>query len=470
MAQLVITQNQEIKFEDYLKICLLQELYIKKQIATHFNTLPEGLYELQVQEAKLDTIPNELGLTVTYIDRFTNGILEVRINPGYTNASFFPFSTDGLREKYERLNAWFYSINTTPSISIRFDDVIQKNSEAMIKSFKLGEDNYVLTISEVKKKQIKIYPYECSLYIMDIEAQTGERDVYYYDPLKCEFYYDSEAKKLVPKKTQAKLLVLLPSFKKEDLPPTISRFLFETAQIGYFDGYRWKKGVLTFSEKVCLMFDGVKLRTCQILDVPDDLLLLSPVSFASHLESPEEIKESKNTENIIHSIKVMLQKLKENSIDPNQVPKIKLRNQTFYSRISESKKEIDAFFKDPEIIKYCDLSLIDFTNADIENVDLSNTNANIDLEKLYQKSILNAKLRNVNLIRQDLDGILADGADLRGTGIFVSIDKTSIVNTLFSSESVFMLETKILDASEVEKLGIKVEKDEEKDLSLVLKL
>ena len=85
MAQLVITQNQEIKFEDYLKICLLQELYIKKQIATHFNTLPEGLYELQVQEAKLDTIPNELGLTVTYIDRFTNGILEVRINPGYKN-------------------------------------------------------------------------------------------------------------------------------------------------------------------------------------------------------------------------------------------------------------------------------------------------------------------------------------------------------------------------------------------------
>ena len=83
---------------------------------------------------------------------------------------------------------------------------------------------------------------------------------------------------------------------------------------------------------------------------------------------------------------------------------------------------------------------------------------------------MNAKLRNVNLIRQDLDGILADGADLRGTGIFVSIDKISIVNTLFSSESVFMLETKILDASEVEKLGIKVEKEEEKDLSLVLKL
>lgn len=31
MAQLVITQNQEIKFEDYLKICLLQELYIKNK-------------------------------------------------------------------------------------------------------------------------------------------------------------------------------------------------------------------------------------------------------------------------------------------------------------------------------------------------------------------------------------------------------------------------------------------------------
>ena len=83
---------------------------------------------------------------------------------------------------------------------------------------------------------------------------------------------------------------------------------------------------------------------------------------------------------------------------------------------------------------------------------------------------MNSKLRNVNLIRQDLDGILADGADLRGTGIFVSIDKTSIVNTLFSSEAVFMLETKILDASEVEKLGIKVEQEKEKNLGLVLKL
>ena len=248
------------------------------------------------------------------------------------------------------------------------------------------------------------------------------------------------------------------------------RFLDEKTRNSYFDGYDWKDGDLTFFNKIYLILNGNELIKGKILDAPDDLLSLSPTSFASHLENPEEIQESKNTERIIYSIKVMLQKLKENNTDPNQVPKIKLRNQVFYSHISESKKEIDVFFKDPEIIKYCDLSLIDFTNADITNVDLSNTNANIDLEKLYQKSILNSKLRNVNLIRQDLDGILADGADLRGTGIFVSIDKTSIVNTLFSSEAVFMLETKILDASEVEKLGIKVEQEQEKNLGLVLKL
>ena len=200
MAQLVIVQNQEIKFEDYLKILMLRELDIKKQIATHFNTLPERLYELHVKEAKLDIIPDKLGLTIEYIDSFTNDCLEVMINSSDRDRSYFPLSTGNLREKYNGLNYLFYRINTTPSICTYFDDVIRMNNEAIIKSFKLEEDNFVLTISEVKKRQITVYPYECPLYVIDIESQTGEHDIYYYNPLKCEFYYDSEAKKLVSKK------------------------------------------------------------------------------------------------------------------------------------------------------------------------------------------------------------------------------------------------------------------------------
>lgn len=220
--------------------------------------------------------------------------------------------------------------------------------------------------------------------------------------------------------------------------------------------------------------NGQDIAYGYIIEVPEELSTSTENAFSQHLS--EEIEESKenekngNIKNIANSIKAILQKLKENDTDPTKVPKIKIRNLAFYTYISDDKKEIDPFFNDPDIIKYCDLSLIDFTNANIEGFDLSDTNANIILDKLYNKSIKNANLRNINLMRQDLDGILADGADLRGTYVFVSIEKTSIIGTKFSNSTTFMLETRILTESEVKELGIQVEKEESENFERILKL
>ena len=73
-------------------------------------------------------------------------------------------------------------------------------------------------------------------------------------------------------------------------------------------------------------------------------------------------------------------------------------------------------------------------------------------------------------MRQDLDGILADGADLRGTNVFVSIEKTSIIGTIFSESTTFMLETQILTADEVRNLGIIVKEEPKEEIARVLKL
>ena len=233
-------------------------------------------------------------------------------------------------------------------------------------------------------------------------------------------------------------------------------------------------GIPSLLEKMAAKMYGLDIAYGYIIDVPEELSTSTKNAFSEHLageiEEEKEKKKKENIKNIVNSIKAMLQKLKENNTDPKKVPKIKIRNLVFYNYIGDDKKEIDPFFNDPDIIKYCDLSLIDFTKANIEGFDLSNTNASIDLDKLYNKSIKGTNLKNVNLMRQDLDGILADGADLRGTNVFVSIEKTSIIGTKFSSSTTFMLETRILTESEVKELGIQVEKEESENFESVLKL
>lgn len=156
------------------------------------------------------------------------------------------------------------------------------------------------------------------------------------------------------------------------------------------------------------------------------------------------------------SIKNILTKMKSSGIEPNNVKRIQITNNLFYIEITDNKKTIDPFFNDEEILKYCDLSKIDFTNADIRNFNLANTNASIVLHKVYNRDITNANLENINLFSQDLTGIKADGANLRGTFVIVTIDKTSIIGTKFDKSSVFFLGKYRLSHEEVESMGIEL--------------
>ncbi len=271
---------------------------------------------------------------------------------------------------------------------------------------------------------------------------------------------------MLPVSHQEKLASLLPKLKLDELSFFALNTIKTKAQTLYSsNGFDWttKKPnifTLTFNPSIRLGYE---------LDIPEKEHLVSNSSINAYLVNEEE-DTLKNTSQIVDSIKKMLMNLKEKKAKVDNNLKIKIRNIAFYSNITEEKKEIDPFFKDPAILKYCDLSLIDFTNADIEGMNLSNTNASIDVKKVYHQSLKNTNLRNVNLIGQDLDGVVADNADLRGTYIFVSTDKASIVNTKFSSSSTFMLGTKILSLEEASNMGLHIENELDPPIKRTLKL
>ena len=354
--------------------------------------------------------------------------------------------------------------------------VIEKKQEiSLTKQFKIEEQYFTLKIDEInyadkanneKFDFMQIYPYTKTIYRLDLESQIGEHTIYYFNPLKNIFYYDEYANKMLPVSHQEKLVALLPSLKLDELPSFALNTIKTKANLLYFSNeFGW-------SAKKPSLFTKIFHPDMKIgyeLDIPEKEHLVSNSSINAYLVNEEE-DTLKNTSQIVDSIKKMLMNLKEKKAKVDNNLKIKIRNIAFYSSITEEKKEIDPFFKDPAILKYCDLSLIDFTNADIEGMNLSNTNASIDVKKVYHQSLKNTNLRNVNLIGQDLDGVVADNADLRGTYIFVSTDKASIVNTKFSSSSTFMLGTKLLSLEEASNMGLHIENELDPPIKRTLKL
>lgn len=172
------------------------------------------------------------------------------------------------------------------------------------------------------------------------------------------------------------------------------------------------------------------------------------------------IDTSSNQKAIIENIKNLLKKLKNNNKSDN-IPKIRITDSIFFCDITSEKKKIDPFFMDPEIIKYCDLSAVNFEDADIRGAYLAYTNARIVLSKVYEKSIEGTNLEGIPLSGQSLDGINADNANLKSTGVFVSVDRASIINTKFSDSTVFMLGTRVLTDEEVKAMGILVSEEQE---------
>ena len=200
------------------------------------------------------------------------------------------------------------------------------------------------------------------------------------------------------------------------------------------------------------------------LDIEETKEIEEPenISFLEAINKNEFNEElSTNMEDIIATIKRLLTNLKNNKKVLKDYQKIKLTNKIFFKSNTDKRKEIDEFFNDPEIIINCNLSKINFKDADIRGFYLANTDARINLNDLYLKSIKGTNLKNVNLCFQTLDDIDATGANLEGTFITIFLNKSIIDNTTsFGFDATFMLNNSVLKADEVKEFGINIVEEE----------
>lgn len=75
-----------------------------------------------------------------------------------------------------------------------------------------------------------------------------------------------------------------------------------------------------------------------------------------------------------------------------------------------------------EILKYIDLTGISFSGLDVSYKNLEGTNADIDPQTVYKKSLENTKLKNLDMSGKDFSGVNVVGADLEGTNAKIDYD------------------------------------------------
>lgn len=76
-----------------------------------------------------------------------------------------------------------------------------------------------------------------------------------------------------------------------------------------------------------------------------------------------------------------------------------------------------------DILRYINLEGVSFSNIDIRYRNLSCTNADIDPQLVWGKSLEKANLSGLNLKEKDFNGVLIRGADLSNTGANIDISK-----------------------------------------------
>ncbi len=73
-------------------------------------------------------------------------------------------------------------------------------------------------------------------------------------------------------------------------------------------------------------------------------------------------------------------------------------------------KEINPFFLDNHLLRYADLSLIDFAGVKLDHVEcLAYTNANIDPQTVFNKDLSFSDLRGIYHTRDNFDGVNMEG-------------------------------------------------------------
>lgn len=69
-------------------------------------------------------------------------------------------------------------------------------------------------------------------------------------------------------------------------------------------------------------------------------------------------------------------------------------------------REINPFFLDNHLLRYADLSMIDFSNVKLDHIDcLAYTNANINPQTVYNKDLSYCDLRGVYHTMDDFSGV-----------------------------------------------------------------
>lgn len=76
-----------------------------------------------------------------------------------------------------------------------------------------------------------------------------------------------------------------------------------------------------------------------------------------------------------------------------------------------------------EILKYIDLDGISFEEIDIRSRDLSGTNAVIDPQLVFGKSLQLSNLSGLDLRGKNFKGVMVRGADLSNTGATININE-----------------------------------------------
>lgn len=444
-----------ITFEDFLSLVALWYKSQEKELEYEVKKLETLVFDLKFDSILVTCRENKVIDHITFIGK------DLKNNRPFTN-NISPYYNPITHENGSSvLNGKDIGIFT-----YELQELIESHHEFdFTQRFMIKNANFQVDIDppvfEVIKTQPKMLP---------IKVKSKEKiDTYYYNIDNGKLFTKSKNKYFeLPINMQVSILSILPEIKMKDLPWLIGSFLIENGSAATLK----KDG--TILDKPLGLINLIKgNKGIIVVRVDDEEIIEKKEEQPSFQELLEKngiysIDTTNNSESIIESIKTILTRLKESNADLNTTPKVTITDRIFFREVTPKKKEINPFFLDSGIIKFCDLSKINFDNADIKGAHLAYSGAKIVLSKVYEKSIEGANLEGISLSGQSLDGINADNANLKNTGVFVSVDRTSIINTKFSDSTVFMLGTHVLTDEEVKAMGILVSEEKEAEANLTL--
>lgn len=340
-------------------------------------------------------------------------------------------------------------------------DVKAFKSSCIEKHFMFNDKEFLMRVDDELGNSdiVNVYPsYELRKRIV-IKASNTQDNIFYYD-------FDRERLEEnvrdITKKLNDKIMDALPVLEFGDIPLFMIDFIRKVGTKYYktsFSG-EWMSGEVNFALKLLCNYVDVERKYMVPYNVQSKKEIKNK-TFLEELKKEGDSVHLEKMDDIAGSIKYFLSNLKEKGVVLNTLQKIKIPDKIFFREISDEKKIIDDFFSDIDIIKNCDLSEIDFTNAVLEEANLEDSGANIVLSEVYGGSIKNANLKGMALYGQELEGIVADGANLRNTGIVVMVDKVSIKGAKFSLGTTFMLNNMVLSEEIVRSMGIELYQEEE---------